>query len=68
MLTVAKGLALTEGVRIDIPFAITLPADVDPTTEAVHSSLEWSLQARVMFSGATGGVERARRGIVVYTA
>lgn len=68
MVTVAKDLALTDGVTVEIPFAVVLSEDVDPTTAAVHSSLDWFVQARISFAGATGGIERARRGIVVYTA
>ncbi len=65
---IADGLELTPGFATELPFAAVLPADVDPTTEAVHSSLEWYVQPSVMFEGLTGGVESARRGIVVFTA
>jgi hypothetical protein len=65
---VAEDLRLREGETTTLPFSVVLPADVDPTTEAVHSSLEVQLLARIMFSGLTGGVESARRGIVVHTA
>jgi hypothetical protein len=64
---VAEDLQLREGETTTLPFSVTLPADVDPTTEAVHSSLDVYLLARIMFSGLTGGVESARRGIVVHT-
>ena len=64
---VAEGLRLTHGETTIVPFSVTLPAEVDPTTEAVHSSLDVYLLARIMFSGVTGGVESARRGIVVHT-
>jgi hypothetical protein len=65
---VAEDLQLRQGETTTLPFSVTLPAEVDPTTEAVHSSLDVSLLARIMFSGVTGGVESARRGIVVHTA
>lgn len=65
---VAEELRLREGETTTLPFSVTLPDEVDPTTEAVHCSLDVSLLARIMFSGLTGGVESARRGIVVHTA
>ena len=65
---VAEDLQLREGETTTLPFSVTLPAEVDPTTEAVHSSVDVFLLARIMFSGLTGGVESARRGIVVFTA
>ena len=66
--TVAKDLALAQGVTTEIPFELTLPADASPTVEAVHSSIQWWLLATVTFSGMTGAIERARREIVVYNA
>ena len=68
MVTIAKDVQLVQHVRTELPFALTLPADVDPTTEAVNSSLAWFLQIKVEYSGMTGGIERAERGIVVHTA
>lgn len=65
---VAEDLQLRHGETTTLPFSVTLPDEVDPTTEAVHSSVDVSLLARIMFSGMTGGVESARRGIVVHTA
>jgi hypothetical protein len=65
---IADDLALTPGVATELSFSAVLPGDAEPTTEAVHSSLEWYVQPRVMFEGLTGGVESARRGIVVFTA
>jgi hypothetical protein len=65
---IAEDLRLRHGETTTLPFSVTLPAEVDPTTEAVHSSLDVYLLARIMFSGLTGGVESARRGIVVHTA
>jgi len=64
--TVAENLALQQGVTTDIPFELTLPADADPTTEAVHNSLEWWVVATVTYAGMTGAIEKARREIVVY--
>jgi hypothetical protein len=68
MVTFAKDVQLVQGQRSEFPFALTLPGDVDPTTEAVHSSIRWFVQIKVEFAGATGAIERAQRGIVVYTA
>ncbi|WP_067689049.1 hypothetical protein [Nocardia jejuensis] len=67
MTTFAKGVQFIAGQRMEFPFALTLPTDLDPTTEAVHSSINWFVQIKVEFSGATGGIERAEKGIVVYT-
>jgi hypothetical protein len=68
MVSIVKDVQLVQGQRVEFPFAATLPADVDPTTEAVHSSISWSVQVKLEFAGATGGIERAERGIVVHTA
>jgi hypothetical protein len=68
MVDIAKDVMLVAGTRMEFPFTMTLPADVDPTTEAVHSSVAWFIQVKVEFSGLTGGIERARKGIVVHTA
>jgi hypothetical protein len=68
MVSIVKDIQLVQGQRAEFPFTATLPDDVDPTTEAVHSSLSWSVQIKLEFAGATGGIERAERGIVVHTA
>lgn len=68
IVNIAKDVQLTAGVRSEFPFAITLPADADPTTAAVNSSLDWFVQAKVEFAGATGGIERAQREFIVHTA
>lgn len=65
---VAEDLRLTQGVTTEVPFEVVFPVGEDPTTETVHCTLEWWLMATLNFAGATGGIERARRGIVVYTA
>jgi len=66
--TVAKDLALAQGITTEIPFALTVPADASPTVEAVHNSIQWWVLATITFSGMTGAIERARREIVVYNA
>ncbi|MFL6060751.1 MAG: hypothetical protein ACJ72E_05940 [Marmoricola sp.] len=68
MVNIVKDVQLVQGQRVEFPFAATLPDDADPTTGAVHSSLTWWVQVKLEFSGATGGIERAERGIVVHTA
>ncbi|MFC3960819.1 hypothetical protein [Nocardia jiangsuensis] len=45
---------------------MTLPKDIDPITESVRSSINWFVRIEVEFSGATGAIERAERGIAVY--
>jgi hypothetical protein len=39
-----------------------------PTAEAVHSSLVWFLEATLMYSKWTQGIEKVRRQIVVVNA
>jgi hypothetical protein len=68
MVDIAKDVQLVQGQRVEFPFSATLPAHADPTTEAVHSSLSWFVQVKLEFAGATGGIERAERGIIVHTA
>lgn len=65
-ITVAEDLALEQGVMTEIPFELTVPADADPTTEAVHNSIEWWVVATITYAGMTGAIEKARREIVVY--
>jgi hypothetical protein len=51
------------------PFEIPLPADAAPTAAAVHSSINWFVQARMMYAGFTAHtLERVRRPIVVVNA
>jgi hypothetical protein len=64
---VAEGVMLQQGVTTQFPFELTVPPDADPTTEAVHNSLEWWVVATITYAGLTGGIEKARREIVVYT-
>ncbi|MFL6107416.1 MAG: hypothetical protein ACJ72L_10665 [Marmoricola sp.] len=68
MVTFEKDVQLVTGQRSEFAFALTLPSDADPTTEAVHCSVDWFLQIKVEFAGMTGGIERAQRGIIVHTA
>jgi hypothetical protein len=67
IVNIVKDVQLVQHQRTEVPFTVTLPNEVDPTTEAVHSSINWFVQVKVEFSGMTGAIERAQRGIVVYT-
>ena len=63
---VAEDLALQQGVTTEIPFAVRLPDEGEPTFEAVHNSLQWWVVATVTFAGMTGAIEKVRRKIIVY--
>jgi hypothetical protein len=66
--TVAKDLMLAQGVTTEIPFELTLPADVSPSIEAVHNTIEWWIVGTITYAGLTGAIERARREIFVHNA
>ena len=53
---------------VTVLFAVPLPEDAPPTAEAVHSSLVWFLEATLMYSKWTQGIEKVRRQIVVVNA
>jgi hypothetical protein len=63
-----KGIPLRNGTPVTVPFAVPLPEDAPPTAETVHSSLMWFLEATLMYSKWTEGVEKVRRQIVVVNA
>jgi hypothetical protein len=63
-----KGIPLRKGSPVTVPFAVPLPADAPPTGEAVHSSLVWYLEATLMYSKWTQGIEQVRRQIAVVSA
>jgi hypothetical protein len=63
-----KGISLRKGAPVTVPFAVPLPEDAPPTGEAVHSSLVWFLEATLMYSKWTQGIEKVRRQIVVVNA
>jgi hypothetical protein len=57
------------GATTEVPFAVDLPADSGPTAEAVHPSIEWFVQVRVMYKGFHSHVpELVGREIVVFNA
>jgi hypothetical protein len=64
-----KGIPLRAGVPVVLPFELSLPADAPPTAAAVHSSINWFVQARMFYAGFNAHqLERVRRPIVVVNA
>jgi hypothetical protein len=63
-----KGIPLRNGTPVTVPFAVPLPKDAPPTGAAVHSSLTWFLEASLVYSKWTHGIEKVRRQIVVVNA
>lgn len=63
-----KGIPVRVGSPWSVPFAVPLPDDAPPTGEAVHSTLTWYLEATLMYSKWTQGIEQVRRQIVVINA
>jgi hypothetical protein len=69
IVTLGKRIPLRAGYPVVLPFEVPLPADAPPTAAAVHSSINWFVQARMMYAGFTGHMlERVRRPIVVVNA
>jgi hypothetical protein len=61
-----KRIALRAGAPVTVPFEIPLPADAPPTSAAVHSSMDWYVQARMFYAGFNSHMpERVVRPIVV---
>lgn len=64
-----KQIALSAGVPAVFGFAIPLPADAPPTAAAVHSSINWFVQARLTYAGFDAHpLECVRRPLVVVSA
>jgi hypothetical protein len=64
-----KRIPLRAGVPVTVPFEIPLPTDAPPTCAAVHSSMDWFVQARMLYAGFnTHMPERVVRPIVVVNA
>ena len=64
-----KQIQLRAGTPVDFAFEVELPDDAPPTAAAVHSSINWFVQARLMYKGFNGHVmERVRRPITVVNA
>jgi hypothetical protein len=63
---VAERVRLRAGEQITLPFELALPADAAPTANAVHSSMRWSVHARLFYSGLSAHLtERVLRPIIV---
>lgn len=68
VIKLGKGIPLRKGAPVSVPFSVLLPEDAPPSGEAVHSSLVWFLEASMMYSKWTQGIEKMRRQIVVVNA
>ncbi|TPG35788.1 hypothetical protein [Mycolicibacterium hodleri] len=69
IVTLGKRIPLPANVPVVCEFEIPLPEDAPPTAAAVHSSINWFVQARMMYAGFNGHqLERVRRPIVVVNA
>jgi hypothetical protein len=69
IVSLGKRIQLRAGVPVVFPFEIPIPSDAPPSATAVHSSLSWFVQARMMYAGFTSHqLERVRRPIVVVNA
>jgi hypothetical protein len=68
VIKLGKGIPIRRGTPVSVPFALPLPVDAPPSGEAVHSSLVWFLEASMMYSKWTQGIEKVRRQIVVVNA
>ncbi len=68
--SLGKHVQLSAGVTTTLSYAIDVPADADPTCEAVHASITWAVQVRILYAGLLNGEmpERVRRPFVVVTA
>ncbi len=68
-LHLGKKIPMQGGAEFGLPFTLPLPADAAPTATAVHSSVSWSIGARIFYAGFTSHqVERVRRPIIVVNA
>jgi hypothetical protein len=66
IITLGTGIPLRAGAPITLPFEIPIPPDAPPTASAVHSSMDWFVQARLFYAGfSTHMTERVVRPIVV---
>lgn len=64
-----KEIQLRTGSPVEFAFEVELPDDAPPTAAAVHSSINWFVQARLTYGGLDGRVtERVRRPITVVNA
>ncbi len=64
-----KRIPLRARQVVAVPFEVPLPPDAAPTASAVHSSINWFVQARLFYAGFNAHmVERVLRPIVVVNA
>jgi hypothetical protein len=63
VIKLGNGIPLRNGTPVTVPFAVPSPEDAPPTAEAAHSSLVWFLEATLMYSKWTQGIEKVRRQI-----
>jgi hypothetical protein len=64
-----KRIQLRAGTPVEFAFEVELPDDAPPTAAAVHSSINWFVQARLTYKGFSGHMmERVRRPITVVNA
>jgi hypothetical protein len=69
IISLGKRITLRADVPVIVPFEIPLPPDAPPTAAAVHSSLDWFVQAQMTYAGFSEHMpERVRRPIVVVNA
>ena len=69
ILSLGKGIPLRTGAPVRLPFSLALPVDAAPTASAVHSSLGWSVVARIYYAGWSGPPpERVRRPFIMVNA
>ena len=63
-----KGIPLRKSAPVSVPFSVPLPADAAPTGETVHSTLVNFLEATLMYSKWTQGIEKVRKKIAIVNA
>ena len=63
-----KGISLRANTPVTVPFAVPLPEDAPPTGETVHSTLVNFLEATLMYSKWTQGIEKVRKKIAIVNA
>ena len=64
-----KRIPLRADTPVTFAFELELPDDAPPTAAAVHSSINWYVQARLVYRGVDGHLlERVRRPITVVNA
>jgi hypothetical protein len=63
----AKKHQLVPNVAVELPFALEVPTDAEPTAETPNASIRWYVEASVSYRGWTGDVaDRVRREVIVF--